>query len=489
MISWLAPTGLVVITVVALAAFSFRRPAAGFIAALSVVLAQIIAIQLPVVQIGALSVHLQDILMVALAIAGVLRSFEGGLFRRPFFLLVFAFGLVILIGFLRGASAASLEAAGNNLRTMFYFWAGLVFASTIDAEPRIGRAIWTVWMAATGVILIVASLRWLSVVLGLSSPGVWTVVGVWWPRVLDGRSALLLAQGFFISLATLAWRPPSRWRYAAPPILIAVVTLQQRTVWVVLAVALALWFLVARPLRRRLATTFLAAAVLGIMLAIALQAVVNPTRAAVGGTTRAATEVPVSSTQGPSPSTPETRAGKATEAVPETPTPPLVPQPVGPSPTCTDLVGTQLARALHLLPEVIRPNTFCWRILVWQASLKGYLDTPAAVLLGQPMGVEKTILVRGRVLGVGSHNFYIEVLIHVGVLGLLVFLALYALVGRNTAQQMSRLTGGAKPSLDIVLLASLLTTQAVYYLTYSPRLEQGLLLGLVAALSLPSNQP
>jgi hypothetical protein len=89
----------------------------------------------------------------------------------------------------------------------------------------------------------------------------------------------------------------------------------------------------------------------------------------------------------------------------------------------------------------------------------------------------------GRVVDVSPHNFYIEVLVRVGIIGLIILLAIYAKVLPGLARVHR------EGSLDASLLTAnvlfvVVAVQLVYYIPYSGNnAAQALVLGLGCAVA------
>lgn len=132
-------------------------------------------------------------------------------------------------------------------------------------------------------------------------------------------------------------------------------------------------------------------------------------------------------------------------------------------------------------------DTFAWRVEGWRVLLAQQFHDPVNVIGGRPFGAgyERYLPSLGYSVDVAPHNYYVEVLLRTGAVGLIVLLTLYgALVQRS-------LSPPVEPSLRpfqrmaLVLLAS----QLVYFIPYSPAPEQGILLGLALSLALAPAQP
>jgi O-antigen ligase len=124
-------------------------------------------------------------------------------------------------------------------------------------------------------------------------------------------------------------------------------------------------------------------------------------------------------------------------------------------------------------------GTLDWRIQGWSELLSGLSNSPVQWLIGEPFGTGFAREVQGSdVLG-DPHNFYVSTLLRAGLVGLVALIALsvgllWAL--RRTPAQAGGglLTPGVFPAL--------LAMQAVWFLTWEPGMEQGIIAGLAVGL-------
>jgi O-antigen ligase len=77
------------------------------------------------------------------------------------------------------------------------------------------------------------------------------------------------------------------------------------------------------------------------------------------------------------------------------------------------------------------------------------------------------------------HNFYVQTLLRTGVVGSILFLSLMLATGMGSYRALAGMKGDRGPEFGVrlFLLVSLLM-QAVFFMAYGARLEQGLLFGL-----------
>ena len=124
-------------------------------------------------------------------------------------------------------------------------------------------------------------------------------------------------------------------------------------------------------------------------------------------------------------------------------------------------------------------GTLDWRIQGWSELVSGLSKNPVQWLIGEPFGTGFTREVQGSVVLGDPHNFYVSTLLRAGLVGLVALIALsvgllWAL--RRTPTQ----AGGGLLTPD--MFPALLAMQAVWFLTWEPGMEQGIVTGLAVGL-------
>jgi hypothetical protein len=325
----------------------------------------------------------------------------------------------LLVGLVQFGSSAGVEARGNA-----YFWmAGLYFASfSYSPEPlsRLWHMLrWTAWLIAAVVVY-----RWIGLKYGFVSAHVVELAGASSEfRTVGSHQALFLAM---VGVAHLAhWLRHDGWKHllSAGTLLAFAVVLQHRSVWVATLVALAV---VAWHLRTTLAVRALPLIGLGIALISAGTAmlILSPGNRLAETLTRSVTAV-----------------GEARG-------------------THTD------------------------RIEGWRELLAGHAGaSPREWLLGKPYGTGYKRHVLGREVEYAPHNFYVQILLRLGVIGLAALLWIHFHLRRKLLHDRQR--NDAPPLLEIVLLAVLAASLA-YYIPYQGFYFHGALYGFLIALLAPA---
>ena len=128
-----------------------------------------------------------------------------------------------------------------------------------------------------------------------------------------------------------------------------------------------------------------------------------------------------------------------------------------------------------------------WRIEGWAVLLTQWAKSPANWFIGEPFGASFLRLVEGSEVVAGPHNFYIEVLLRTGAFGLLALLALtvglLVATWRSSTEDAGVFGSGVLPAL--------LMMQLIWFMTWVPGIEQGIVTGIAISLTarLASNGP
>jgi hypothetical protein len=120
-----------------------------------------------------------------------------------------------------------------------------------------------------------------------------------------------------------------------------------------------------------------------------------------------------------------------------------------------------------------------WRIEGWSDLVDSWSASPVNWLLGQPFGSGFARTVEGATINAHPHNFYIETMIRAGVGGLIALIVLTV----GLLCRLWRVRVGGVALLDPGMLTPLLAMQLVWYLTWVPGLEQGLVTGMAIAVA------
>jgi hypothetical protein len=120
--------------------------------------------------------------------------------------------------------------------------------------------------------------------------------------------------------------------------------------------------------------------------------------------------------------------------------------------------------------------TLVWRVEGWLALLPR-LDGVLDWLVGLPFGSGYDRMMNGVLITFSPHNYYLEVLLRLGLLGVAALLALYASAGRAAGADRE----------DGLLIRLLICGHLVFMTTYPLFPEQAVILGLLAACARPRN--
>jgi hypothetical protein len=120
-----------------------------------------------------------------------------------------------------------------------------------------------------------------------------------------------------------------------------------------------------------------------------------------------------------------------------------------------------------------------WRVQGWSELVAAWSGSPTDWAIGQPPGRGFVRQVEGIETNVHPHNFYIEIMIRTGVVGLVALIVLTAGLLRALWHTPTRDAGLLGPGV----LPALLAMQIVWYLTWVPGSEQGMVTGLAIAVA------
>jgi O-antigen ligase len=150
--------------------------------------------------------------------------------------------------------------------------------------------------------------------------------------------------------------------------------------------------------------------------------------------------------------------------------------------TVVAFAGDVLARDDSPTGTVTSTGSVTWRVEGWSDLVEAWSASPVNWLIGEPFGGGFSRTIDGTAIDTHPHNFYIETMIRAGVGGLLALLALTV----GLLRRLWRVPLGAGAGLlDPGLLAPLLAMQVVWYLTWIPGLEQGIVTGMAIAFAVP----
>ena len=414
-----------------LAVVMLRRFGVGLAVVLSTAVVDLLLPNLPVMRVG-ITVYLPDLVLSGVALVALLRAFSGASGRlRSTSLLVFVLivGLNLVQGLMqfKGTAGAAARPTFYALASAAYVWS---FAMDRQHLATLFKALAWGALAMAAVVL----LRWAAVLLDvrelLPADGSFQPQGhsVW--RVVASAESLLMAEvalsfGFFAAIAPRL----VGMRLAALVLLLVTVALQHRSVWLAATAGMliSLWHIdrsEKRVSRWMLPMLALSAALVALMLA-------NPER-------------------------------PSSLALPR-------------GDVASDISAS--ARDAIALRGTAADRLSSWRQLVAQWAGSG----PRGLALGAPFGTSMERYtsddIGARKIAYQPHNFYVEVLVSHGVLGLAAFLAMFGVALRAAW----RLRGDEERGLAGHWLVVLLVCQLVYYLTYGIDFMQTLVLG--AALS------
>jgi hypothetical protein len=124
-------------------------------------------------------------------------------------------------------------------------------------------------------------------------------------------------------------------------------------------------------------------------------------------------------------------------------------------------------------------GTLSWRLEGWSELVGSWSKQRANWLIGQPFGSGFEREVEGSQVKSHPHDFYIQTMLRTGVIGLLALVVVTAGALRALWRTQARDGGLLGPGI----FPALLTMQLVWFITWVPGTEQGIVTGLALALA------
>jgi hypothetical protein len=124
-------------------------------------------------------------------------------------------------------------------------------------------------------------------------------------------------------------------------------------------------------------------------------------------------------------------------------------------------------------------GNFAWRVEGWSELVRAWSANLTDWAVGQPFGSGFAREVEGTTTNTHPHNFYLETMIRTGLAGLLALIALSAGLLRALWHTETRDTGLLGPGV----IPALLAMQMVWFVTWIPGSEQGIVTGIAVALA------
>lgn len=127
-------------------------------------------------------------------------------------------------------------------------------------------------------------------------------------------------------------------------------------------------------------------------------------------------------------------------------------------------------------------STFVWRLIGWRTLLQEHAANPFEMLFGEPFGsgFARFLPELGYTVDVTPHNFYVTLLLRGGVVALVCLLGAYLFAYLGTHREARIRTEGF---FGVRAANVLVLSQLVYFLSYDPFPEQGVVLGVALALA------
>jgi hypothetical protein len=135
------------------------------------------------------------------------------------------------------------------------------------------------------------------------------------------------------------------------------------------------------------------------------------------------------------------------------------------------------------IAQASNPASAAWRIDGWVALISQWASAPTNWFTGEPFGASYLRRIEGSDVLAEPHNFYIEILLRTGAFGLMALLALTVGLVAATWRTSSEYAG----VFGSGVLPALLMMQVIWFMAWSPGIEEGILTGI--AISLAARRP
>jgi len=399
-------------------------PVVGAIAILLLFLLETTLVYLLGLNLG-ITVYPQDLLFVPMALVVLIRLGRPGAVKRiprPLWVLTGMMALSFVVGLVQHGTSAGVE-----FRNDFYFITGVFYFSSFEwPAQRISRLLNWLFPVVL-IIMLVVWYRWVADATDLDwVEPLWRyadATGV--PlRVVNAQETLLLGQALILLIYAMAVGNSSgRWVFLVPLLALTVLVLQHRTVWVATFLSALMAFVIVRQNQAKLARR------LGLM--VGLTALVL---------------VPLLSTG---------KFNSATSSV-------------------TDLAAKATSTT---------GGTFVGRVQGWDALLKQWgASGPRTWAIGNPYGsgFDRSTGPSGQDITYAPHDYYVQLLLRTGLIGLMAFIALHWRLLRGAI----RLGGAPHAAMTGYAMVGLLFSQLLFDIPYSPSYTHGLFLGIILGLLL-----
>lgn len=375
----------------------------------------------------AITVYPQDLLFVPMALVALVRLTRAGAMKRlpwPLWVLTGMMSLSFGIGLVQHGSTAGVE-----FRSDFYFMVGVFYFSSFAWAPQqISRLLGWLFPVVLFIMFIVW-FRWASDTFNLDwVDPLWHgdafVTGL--PlRVINAQQTMMLGQALILLVFAMAMgNALAGWRFLVPLLGLTVLVLQHRSVWVAAFLPALMALVIVRQSQGKLAARLTVIAAVSSLVLVPLLATGK-----FSGATSSVTEAAV-------------KATSTTE------------------------------------------GTFVGRVQGWDSLLKQWAASgPRAWVMGSSYGSgydRADSSHGGKEIAYAPHNYYMQLLLRVGLLGLFAFLALHVYLLRGAV----RLAGAPHEGLTGYAMIGLLFSFLLFDIPYSPYYSTGLFTGLILALVL-----
>lgn len=377
-------------------------------------------VSLPAIKLG-LNIYPQDLIFISLSGVGIIRvvlgkNINGGIISW------LVFGVIMAISLCLGIFKYG-TAAGVDLRPVFYFWSVAIFIASFRIDLQEADKLIKLCLISGGLVLLIVLYRWISDALHLGVPYNHIGAGKFLRVLTAGQTYMLAALAIILAWVVGAGKASVRIACLFVPFIMAVLLLQHRSVWVATLAALVFLYIAVPQLRSR----FLQYSFLGIMLITIA----------------------------------------------------LVPLYIfGGLDSIIDALGDSVEEALQS-----KGSTFTWRLQSTHELFMQWINGgPLVYLIGKPFGsgYERYLVDLGHTTNYSPHNFYIQLLLRVGLLGTIAVVVAYliAIYRLWTCRKID----STVTFIGFIPFAAILISSLVFFYPYGAHFIQGVFLGIAFAI-------
>lgn len=366
--------------------------------------------KLPSINIRNYSIYPLDIISSLMLILVLMKLLNRKLLIENKLYIILLFGFLVFFSLLRGIQTYGFEQSVGSFRPYLYFYSVLLFTVTMVNDGQKILSTLSFWTDVGWALFIITIYRWILVFSGLNTTVGGMSAGGLPMRVISASATQFLLQALIFIIFISNIRRANYLNKLAPLLFIpTIILLQHRTLWVIMIFIFPIILFTWKGLKSKRAFIF---SIMIILLSLVIFSLIF-------------------------------------------------------------LADNPFVEALGL--TAVNIDNFIWRLDSWRLLLAPErYSNPLGFFIGRPFGSSFSRLLpssSGQLIErtESAHNFYVQTLINIGVIGLVLLLIIYYKTIRKILTQ--------KKSNIYFAFVIILISQILFFMTYTPSYEQGILLG------------